>query len=1225
MLEQADLKGKPLNAKLKNIIGRKGKEVSGNNTIPLSIMNVESLLLTEEQLASNQEAKKNNKKADSKDYEIIEFIAAGLLQSEAFQGNLSFEIDPSTMISNLDNSIKSISIDFNEGKGFQDYEWKQQTIAHQFTKAGDISIKIKLSTKKGTFITNCPIKIHFLQRPIPSYIGTVSSPSVKSGRIATGVVGGEYAIFMGCDGILDKPIIIAEGFDPGNDVGIDLLVSYYRANLEIFTRNGYDLVFVNYSDGRDFIENNAEVLKRVIQDINNKKVGHAEINKLSIIGVSMSGLVGRWALRQMENAGQNHEVARLICLDTPHKGANSSPGVSYVAADFASRGIVSGFLYAFLYNIVPELSSINSPAAQEQLLFQNTSMTPHVYFSLFQNALANLGNGGYPSQCKNIAFVNGSLNGGNFNRKFESNDVIVPGDKIWDSNFELGFCFNYIDCWSNVPNQNTEVYKEDKFPFPGNLLALALCGIKISSRSINLPYNLDRLSGGFNGVEDDYFFQSTSTAPRFSFVPTYSAVDYKGALNNDADYSININDWLDGNRQVRTDRQNLTPFKAIYGNDFNDQHSFIRNEFVAIQDLARNEFGINTNLGGCVGCTAGSEGLQGTYFDNVGLINNGNTRVNRTVVNFSSDEGLPIPPNGAFSTSNISARWEGSFEAPLTATYNFNIRTDDGVRLWFDGVQRVNDWGNYPPKDHPFQVALNAGERKNIRIEWFQGGGGYTAKFLWSFNGIEDFVPACRLFPTAAPTSTDCNFTVSASATPNTVGCGGASSLSAGCTGTGCAGVIYAWNGNGNNYSGSTVGVTLPNSNGVVNYTLTASKSGCNNQTANTSVTVNGCNGGGTIDRTEGGSPSDEGANNPVGEGESNAFDNSSFSKWLIFSSIGKIAYDFNGNDSYVINQYTVTSANDDPSRDPKNWVFEGSNNGSDWQPIDTRSNQFINAPRYDTKTYNIGNTTAYQMYRLNVTANHGNGLLQIAEIQMFGPANGGCNPPNPPSISSNTTSSPADLTATGCGGTITWSNGSSSNPLTGVGSGTYTATCTVNNCTSGPSNAIAIMGGGGSCPSYPNAPQWFHWDNASSSLWFAHYGPTGKLYAATDANPATPALTRQQLINSGVTPTLANCFLDGSKSRISAVQSEETDENISIYPNPTTGKIKIVFSLQKAENVWLNLYDVQGKSLDLRDFEGKTGRNEMEYDLQNYPSGAYFVDFQSSEKREVLKVMKVN
>jgi hypothetical protein len=189
MLEQADLKEKPLNAKLKNIIGRRGKEVSRNNTIPIGIVNSETILLTKDQLIANQDSKKKNLKADSKDYETVEFIAAGLLQSEAFQGNLSFEIDPSVIISNLDNSIKGISIDFDEGKGFQDYEWKQQIIAYQFTTSGKKSIKIKLSTKKGIYITSSPLKIHFLQRSIPSYTGTVSVPSVKGGRIATNVIG----------------------------------------------------------------------------------------------------------------------------------------------------------------------------------------------------------------------------------------------------------------------------------------------------------------------------------------------------------------------------------------------------------------------------------------------------------------------------------------------------------------------------------------------------------------------------------------------------------------------------------------------------------------------------------------------------------------------------------------------------------------------------------------------------------------------------------------------------------------------------------------------------------------------------------------------------------------------------------------------------------------------------------------------------------------------------
>lgn len=575
----------------------------------------------------------------------------------------------------------------------------------------------------------------------------------------------------------------------------------------------------------------------------------------------------------------------------------------------------------------------------------------------------------------------------------------------------------------------------------------------------------------------------------------------------------------------------------------------------------------------------------------------------------------------------LSARWEGSVEAPVSGIYTFNIRTDDGTRMWFNGVQRVNDWGYYGATDHIFTVSLTAGQSYPIKVEWRQGDGAYEAKLFWTIpNQTAKIIPSCRLYP-VGNTPTDCNFSVSASSNPTTTGCGGTSSLFATCSGSGCSGVSYAWNGNGNNYTDSPVSVTLPNTNGQVSYNLTASKAGCGNSTASTTVTVSGCTGGGggTTDRTEGGNASDEGASNPGNEGESQAFDNSNFTKWLIFSPTGKITYDFNSEDSYVINQYTVTAANDEPSRDPKNWVLEGSNDGSNWNIVDSRNDQFFNSPRYDTKPYSFNNTTAYKQYRLNVTANHGNGLLQIAEIQMFGPANGGCTPPSPPLISSNTTTAPANLTASGCGGSITWSNGSNENPLNGVGSGTYTATCTVNNCTSGPSNSIAIVGGGGSCPTYPNAPQWFHWDNASSSLWFAHYGSTGLLYAATDANPATPPLSRQQLLNSGVTPTLANCFLDGSKARIAAVQADETDDKVIVSPNPTTGKIKIIFSLQKTENVWLNLYDTQGRYLDLRNYEGKLGLNEIEFDLQNQPTGVYFVNLQSSQRNEIQKVVKVN
>ena len=100
------------------------------------------------------------------------------------------------------------------------------------------------------------------------------------------------------------------------------------------------------------------------------------------------------------------------------------------------------------------------------------------------------------------------------------------------------------------------------------------------------------------------------------------------------------------------------------------------------------------------------------------------------------------------------------------------------------------------------------------------------------------------------------------------------------------------------------------------------------------------------------------------------------------------------------------------------------------------------------------------------------------------------------------------------------------------------------------------------------------------------------------------------------------------SPCRVSAELTNNQNEvemtKLIAYPNPTSDKVNVAFSLENDTNVWLNLYDTQGKSLDLRDFEGKTGSNVVEYDLKNYPTGTYFVNLQNGGRREVVKVIKI-
>lgn len=246
-LERADSKDRAKPSGITAIWNRSRDETTRSNIIPIGILNSETILLSKEQVEQNVRSKSEGKTVDASEYEGIELIAAGLLQGEIFQGNVFFQINTEYVQSNISNPIEQLEIDFQDGKGWQAYKFRDQLISHQFTSVGEVAIGIKLVTKRGTYVTYNPLEIKMLERPAVFLRGTVEAKAVKNGRLATDVAGGEYVVYNGCDGVFDKPIIIAEGIDIGQDVNIDDLVSKYYASLYVFRNHGYDLVFVNYS------------------------------------------------------------------------------------------------------------------------------------------------------------------------------------------------------------------------------------------------------------------------------------------------------------------------------------------------------------------------------------------------------------------------------------------------------------------------------------------------------------------------------------------------------------------------------------------------------------------------------------------------------------------------------------------------------------------------------------------------------------------------------------------------------------------------------------------------------------------------------------------------------------------------------------------------------------------------------------------------------------------
>ncbi|MCO7138179.1 GH92 family glycosyl hydrolase, partial [[Clostridium] leptum] len=125
--------------------------------------------------------------------------------------------------------------------------------------------------------------------------------------------------------------------------------------------------------------------------------------------------------------------------------------------------------------------------------------------------------------------------------------------------------------------------------------------------------------------------------------------------------------------------------------------------------------------------------------------------------------------------------------------------------------------------------------------------------------------------------------------------------------------------------------------------------------------------------------------NHNSSEVPSNLIDRSTSTKWLtnanVPSTSSPIWLNMTMKEPVVVRVYSISAANDSPERDPKDWVLKGSNDGQTYEVIDTQSGVTFNN-RYQTKQFEIENETAYQYYRLEITANKGNNsMTQFSDI----------------------------------------------------------------------------------------------------------------------------------------------------------------------------------------------------------------------------------------------------
>jgi hypothetical protein len=125
------------------------------------------------------------------------------------------------------------------------------------------------------------------------------------------------------------------------------------------------------------------------------------------------------------------------------------------------------------------------------------------------------------------------------------------------------------------------------------------------------------------------------------------------------------------------------------------------------------------------------------------------TRIDPTV-DFNFGSGSPDP---GISSDFFTIRWLGEVQALDTDTYTFYTTSDDGVRLWVNGQLLVNSWILQGPTEHGNTIALNANQKYNLLLEYFENAVGAVAQLRWAgaSGGVaKEIIPMTQLYPATA-------------------------------------------------------------------------------------------------------------------------------------------------------------------------------------------------------------------------------------------------------------------------------------------------------------------------------------------------------------------------------------------------------------------------------------------------------------------------------------------
>jgi hypothetical protein len=268
-------------------------------------------------------------------YQVDTTFAFAALTEQVAGAQVVFRLPSQFIFNNLGWSLGNVQIDFGDGQGWREVR-PDECITAKYVQSGQKPLRLQVQQNGRTWQAHS-----FLTIPEPSVAERYSATPDEI--VALGGV--NFSIFFDCeDKKLRKPLIVVEGF--GGDM-TDVKKMFELLNIaptgmnmtlkDFLDDEGYDLIWVDWSDANARIQDNAAALQAALEYINARKRADGSSEPNIMIGASMGGLIGKYCLLHVHNIqGKDAEVERFFTYDSPLKGANFPVGIQLLVRDLLS-------------------------------------------------------------------------------------------------------------------------------------------------------------------------------------------------------------------------------------------------------------------------------------------------------------------------------------------------------------------------------------------------------------------------------------------------------------------------------------------------------------------------------------------------------------------------------------------------------------------------------------------------------------------------------------------------------------------------------------------------------------------------------------------------------------------------------------------------------------------------------------------------------------------------